>query len=189
MKRKILLYLLALFLFTVLSAGIATLYIINTTGTLSRLVTLHQIEDLRKDLIMSIQAVQSDLYTVNTALGRRLDEIADNVNRLDYTSKNCTTCHHSPEITAQLNSLRSTVLEYERHLSYFITASANSRHILKMKMDVAATGNKLLMETGRMSLQASKRLEGLTRDVMRKIRKAWVIIFGMMIATFAFGPP
>ena len=187
MRRKILRYLLALFLFTVLSAGFATLYIINTTGTLSRLVTLHQIEDLRKDLIMSIQAVQSDLYTVNTALGRRLDEIADNVNRLDRASKNCTTCHHSPEITAQLNGLRSMVLEYERHLSYFITASANSRHILKMKMDAAATGNKLLLETERMSLQAGKRLENLTRGVMRKIRKAWVIIFIMLIATFVFG--
>jgi PAS domain S-box-containing protein len=187
MKRKILRYLLALFLFTVLSAGFATLYIINTTGTFSRLVTLHQIEDLRKDLIMSIQAVQSDLYTVNTALGRRLDEISENVNRLDKASSTCTTCHHSPEITAQLNTIRSMVLDYEEGLSYYISASANSPHILKMKMDAAATGNKLLVETGKMSIQASSRLEGMTRDVMSKIKKTGVIIFGMMIATFVFG--
>ena len=187
MKRKILLYLFALFLFTVLGAGFATLYIINTTGTLSRLVTLHQIEDLRKDLIMSIQAVQSDLYTVNTALGRQLDDISDRVNRLDKASSNCTTCHHSPEITAQLNNIRSMVLKYEEHLSYFITASANSPHILKLKMDAAASGNNLLVETEKMSIQASVRLENMTRDVMSKIKKAWVIIFGMMIATFVFG--
>ena len=187
MKRKILLYLLALFLFMVLSAGFATLYIVKTTGTLSRLVTLHQIEDLRKDLIMSIQAVQSDLYTVNTALGRRLDEISDNVSRLNKASSNCTTCHHSPEITAQLNTIRSMVLEYEGDLSYFITTSANSPHILKLKMDASATGNKLLMETGKMSIQASSRLESMTRDVMSKIKKTGVIIFGMMIATFVFG--
>jgi diguanylate cyclase (GGDEF)-like protein/PAS domain S-box-containing protein len=187
MKRKILLYLLALFLFTVLGAGVATLYIINTTGTLSRLVTLHQIEDNRKDLIMSIQAVQSDLYTVNTALGRGLDEISDNVNRLDKASSNCTTCHHSPDITAQLNTIRSMVLEYEGDLSYYITASADSPHILKLKMDAAASGNKLLVETGKMSIQASSRLEGMTRDVMSKIKKTGVIIFGMLIATFVFG--
>jgi len=187
MKRKILLYLLALFLFTVLSAGFATLYIINTTGTLSRLVTLHQIEDLRKDLIMSIQAVQSDLYTVNTPLGRRLDEISDSVNHLDKASSNCTTCHHSPEVTAQLTTIRAMVVEYEGHLSFFITASANSRHILKMKMDAAATGNKLLMETEKMSIQASSRLENMTRDVMSKIKRTGMIIFGMMIATFVFG--
>ena len=187
MKRKILLYLLALFLFTVLSAGFATLYIINTTGTLSRLVTLHQIEDLRKDLIMSIQAVQSDLYTVNTPLGRRLDEISDSVNHLDKASSNCTTCHHSPEVTAQLTTIRAMVVEYEGHLSFFITASANSRHILKMKMDAAATGNKLLMETEKMSIQASSRLENMTRDVISKIKRTGMIIFGMMIATFVFG--
>ncbi len=187
MKRKILLYLFALFLFTVLGAGVATLYIINTTGTLSRLVTLHQIEDLRKDFIMSIQAVQSDLYTVNTAMGHRLDEIADNVNRLDTASSKCATCHHSPHITAQLNSLRAMVLDYEGDLSYYITASANNPHILKLKMGAAATGNKLLAETEKMSLQASKRLEGLTRDVMSKIKKTWVIIFIMLVATFVFG--
>ncbi len=187
MKRKILLYLLALFLFTVLSAGFASLYIVNTTGTLSRLVTLHQIEDLRKDLIMSIQAVQSDLYTVNTALGSQLDEISDRVNRLDKASSNCITCHHSPEITAQLNMIRSMVLAYEGDLSYYITASANNPHILKLKMQAAVTGNKLLMETEKMSIQASRRLETMTRDVMGKIKRTGMIIFGMMIATFAFG--
>ena len=48
----------------------------NTTTTLSRLVTLHQIEDLRRHLIISIQTVQSDLYTVNTRLGQKIDAIA-----------------------------------------------------------------------------------------------------------------
>jgi diguanylate cyclase (GGDEF)-like protein/PAS domain S-box-containing protein len=187
MKRKILFYLLALFFFTVLSAGFATLYIINTTDTLSRLITLHQIEGLRKDLIMSVQAVQSDLYTVNTSLGRRLDEIADNVDRLDKASSTCTTCHHSPEITAQISAIRSMVLDYEGHLSYFITASANRRQILKMQMDAAATGNQLLVETEKMSIQASSRLEGMTTDVMNKVKRTGMIIFGMMIATMVFG--
>ena len=187
MKRKVLLYLLSLFLFTVLSAGFATLYIIKTTGTLSRLVALHQIEDLRKDLILSIQAVQSDLYTVNTSLGRRLDGISHNVNRLNKASLTCTTCHHSPEVTAQLRTIRSLVVDYEGRLSYFITASANRGHLLKMKKDAAATGNQLLLETQKMSLQAGSRLEGVTRGVMSKVKGTGVILFGLMIATVVFG--
>jgi hypothetical protein len=53
------------------------------------------------------------------------------------------------------------VLDYEGHLCYFITASANSRHILTMKMDAAATGNGLLVERGKMSIRAGSRLEGM----------------------------
>ena len=56
MKRKIILSLLALFLFSATGAITATFYIRNTTDTLARLIKLHQIEDFRQSLIISIQA-------------------------------------------------------------------------------------------------------------------------------------
>ena len=58
MKRKIILSLLALFLFSATGAVTATFYIRNTTETLARLIKLHQVEDFRQDLIISIQTVQ-----------------------------------------------------------------------------------------------------------------------------------
>ena len=58
MKRKIILSLLALFLFSAAGAITATFYIRNTTETLARLIKLHQVEDFRQDLIISIQTVQ-----------------------------------------------------------------------------------------------------------------------------------
>ncbi|MCK4839834.1 MAG: hypothetical protein KAS94_13605, partial [Desulfobulbaceae bacterium] len=66
MKRKIITALLMLLLFSVSGVALATYFASNITGTLKKIVKLHQIEDLRQNLIISIQSVQSDLYTVNT---------------------------------------------------------------------------------------------------------------------------
>ena len=76
-KRKIILSLLALFVFFTSATLISTLYIENTTEELLRLVKLHQIENLRRSLVISIQTVQSDLYTLNTPLGHNLYSVVD----------------------------------------------------------------------------------------------------------------
>lgn len=59
-------------------AILASLYINRTIGEFSRLIELHQIEDLRKHLVIRIRAVQSDLYTVRTPLAHTLDSIVTN---------------------------------------------------------------------------------------------------------------
>src|SRR5512145_1862592 len=105
MKRKIVLSLLLLFLISGSGAVLSTLFISNTTSTLSRLIKLHQIEDLRQHLIMSIQTVQSDLYTVGTSLGKNLDSIIENVSALDRNSQNCFSCHHDQEVEKNLRDM------------------------------------------------------------------------------------
>ena len=184
MKRKIILLLLILFLFSSLGAGLAILTIRNTTATLSHLVQLHQIEDLRQHLIMSIQTVQSDLYTVNTSLGHKLDLVADNVMTLEQVSQKCSTCHHTAEVAGQIQNVQTLLLDYENKLSYYITASANAPMIGKLKLDAAAVGNELLVKTEEMSIQASKKLGLLTGDAMVRIRKARLIISFTMVLTF-----
>jgi diguanylate cyclase (GGDEF)-like protein/PAS domain S-box-containing protein len=187
MKRKIVLSLLVLFLFISVGATFAIMYIKNTTTTLGKLIQLHQIEDLRQHLIISIQTVQSDLYTVHTPLGQKLDLIADNVTTLDGASQKCVGCHHSPEVTREIGELRALITDYQKSLSYYITASANAQLIDKLKLDAAAIGNALLVKTAGMSSRAGSRLEGVTRDAMGKINKAWVILYATIGITFFFG--
>ena len=187
MKRKIILSLLAVFLFSAVGAGIATLYIRNTTSTLGRLINLHQIEDLRQHLIISIQTVQSDLYTVRTGLGHNLDLIAENVTILEQSAAKCSTCHHTPEIARQIEEIQSLIGDYENSLSFYITASANAEQINRMKIEAAGIGNKLLVATEDMSVRASSRLEGMTQDAMQKVKSAWIILMTTMLLAFLFG--
>ncbi len=186
MKRKIILSLLMVFLFSTLGGTFATLYIRNTNATLSRLINLHQIEDLRKHLIISIQKVQSDLYNTQTKLGNKSDLIAEDVTRLEQAAQTCSACHHTPEITGRIERVRSLIGDYRKALSSAVTSSAKSRQINALKLNAADIGNDILIKAEDMSAQASSKLEFMTRDATQKIKREGVILVATLILTFIF---
>ncbi len=187
MKRKIFLSLFFMFLLSAAGASLVMLYIRNTTATLNRLINLHQIEDLRQNLIISLQTVQSDLYTVHTNLGHRLDPITNNVANLEEAAKKCSGCHHAPRNAVKLEQMQSLIGAYETAMSYYITASANAQEMNVLKLNAAEIGNKLLTVTEGMSRQASTTLKVITQDAMKKIENAWMILLVSVSATFIFG--
>lgn len=180
MKRKILLSLLGVFIIFTAGTAIAIFYITHTTTSLGNLIRLHQVEHLRQDLVINIQAVQSDLYTINTPLAQKLDSIVSNVTQLDNAVGKCNTCHHSPELTTRIVELQGITEDYKNALSYYITASADSRRISKLKMEAAATGSKLLGLTQEMTLTAGQRLQKITSNALVKINNAKLILFATL---------
>jgi len=187
MKRKIILSLLLLFLFSASGAILATLNITTTTQTLSRLISLHQIEDLRKHLIISIQTVQSDLYTVRTSLGHAEDAVIDNMMALKASAGRCSSCHHAAEVDRGIRAVQALIGKYQEALSYYITTSGNRQRVDRLKMEAAGIGNELLAMTGTMSLQAGRKLEVVTAAAMSRVRRARLILFLSMAATFGIG--
>lgn len=186
-KRKIILSLLALFVFFTSATLISIVYIENTTEELMRLIKLHQIENLRRDLVMSVQTVQSDLYTVNTPLGHNLDSIVDNVSMLDESAERCLGCHHRESIRKQLENVRSLVSDYKLALSYYITASANKERINNIKSDAARKGEELLRQTENMSSSASATLGNLTSKAMTNITYARIVIVIILVSSLLLG--
>jgi len=187
MKRKIVSALLLLFLFSASGAALATYYITHSTATLSRLLVLHQIEDLRKHLIISIQTVQADLYTVHTRLGQNLDTIIENVTKLEAAANSCSGCHHTPEVTRELQEIQQDIGAYQSALSYYITASANRERIEKLQSDAATIGHRILSRTEGMSIRAARNLEGMTQRAMEKINQARMILYVTIGISLLFG--
>jgi diguanylate cyclase (GGDEF)-like protein/PAS domain S-box-containing protein len=187
MKRKIVSALLLLFIAFASGAVLAAYYITHSTDTLSRLITLHQIEDLRQHLVISIQTVQSDLYTVHTKLGQQADTIVENVTKLESSAAHCSDCHHEPQVAADILEIQRQIGAYQGALSYYITASANRERIEKYQLEAAAIGNQLLSQTELMSVRASRNLEGMTSKAMVKIHQARVVLFLTIALTFLFG--
>jgi len=187
MKRKIIGSLLLLFFFFSAGTVLSALYIRTTTASLERLIKLHQIEKLRQDLIVSIQAVQSELYTVGTLLGNKVDTVTESVTRLEETANKCTGCHHAPEIEKKLKQTQSYIHDYEDALSYYITAAANRENIDRMKLDAAAIGNDLLKITEQMSMEASTKLATMTKDALMRIDAIKAILGVTTVLTFMFG--
>ncbi len=187
MKRKIILSFLMVFLISSLGAVFAYVHVRNTNDTLSRLISLHQIETLRQQLLRSIQTVQSNLYTVNTELGSKLDYIIENAANLEQAARNCTSCHHVPEVARQIVGLQTTIGDYQEALSYYITASADTEQISKNKLEAARIGNELLVKTEEMSMRASTRLKNVTTDAMQKVKSVTTVLMATMLLALILG--
>lgn len=184
MKRKIYIALFALFALFTAGSLLAMLYISNTTASLSRIIELYQIEHLRQDLVISIQSVQTDLYTVATPHGKELDSIINSVIKLRDAVNGCTSCHHTSEVSRLLVELQKQTEKYENALSYYITASADVQRIEKLKFEAAAIGNKLLVQSEDMSITAGKRLNAATNEALSKINNARIILVATLFAAF-----
>jgi signal transduction histidine kinase/ActR/RegA family two-component response regulator len=187
MKRKITLSLFLLFAFFTSATLIATFYITSNTEELLRLIDLHQVEALRRHLVISIQTVQSDLYTVHTPLGHKLDLMVDNVSELDKAAHKCTSCHHEGSVYQEISESRALIQTYKAALSYYITTSANPARIEKIKLEAARIGEKLLRRTEDMSASASRKLDLITTNVMVSLDYGKKIIFVILLSSFLLG--
>jgi diguanylate cyclase (GGDEF)-like protein/PAS domain S-box-containing protein len=184
MKKKIILALLTIFALFTIGVYVAIVYITNTTGELNRIIGLHEVEQLRRSLVINLQTVQSNLYTVRTPLEQDLDLILTNVTELSESASGCTGCHHSRNVTVELKQIQSTVKEYEHALSYYITASADEERIETMKLDAAKIGSSILTMTAAMSHEASVKLEKLTTESVHKIAYVRTILIYTLVISF-----
>jgi diguanylate cyclase (GGDEF)-like protein/PAS domain S-box-containing protein len=184
MKRKIILSLLVVFLFSSLGGAFATLYIRNTNSSLSRLIDLHRSEDLRKQLSISLQSGQSDHYAAHTKLGSQEDRIAKDVTRLEQTAQRCSTCHHASEITSRIERVQSLVVDYQKALNSAITLPAGPTRIHTPRLDAAAIGNEILSLAEAMSAQASRKLMFVTQEVSQRLPLEDVSLVAILILTF-----
>ncbi len=187
MKRKIILSFFAVILISALGMAFAILYIRNTTSTLVRITSLHQVEDVHHQLVLSIQEVQSDLNMMPVGKDGDLKGMKKNAENLDQTSRRCSSCHHEPAINRQIGQLQALVGDFRRALESVMLSTAGSRQAGRRKLEAAAIGKTLLDRTEGMSVQASRKLESATQDAMRRILRAWLILAGTMIVTLALG--
>jgi signal transduction histidine kinase len=176
MRRKIIVALVLLFSLVSVGAVVASWYVAVATDQLGNLVELHEVEGLRRNLVIGMQTVQSDLYTAHTPMARKLDAIVANVRDLDDAADECSSCHHRPELETQLTEVRVLIRDYKAALSYYITASANREHVARLEREAVAIGTQILQRTATMSHQASETLERITAQAISKINQVRIIL-------------
>jgi PAS domain S-box-containing protein len=187
MKNRIVISLFALFLFFTVGTGLAVLYLFSNETELQNIIKLHEVEELRRSLVIKIQNVQSDLYTVNTPLARELDFIVNEAMGLEETAHECTTCHHPPKLTLKISKVPLLAHEFQTALSYYITASANRSRIMQLKAEAASIGKRLISLTEEMSHSASINLRERTNLNMKRMNNVRIILYITLTITFLLG--
>src|SRR5512145_425645 len=147
MKKRILLgfgLLLSLFL---VGSVVAVLYISRTTARMDRLILLHQVEILREDLIIHIQQVQAQIARSRIRSGSDVDVLVSHVQEMDKVMDSCVGCHHTPELTQGLYSMRDMANDYKSAISMLVTATSNPAHLVQLEQRAQYLGQELISMT------------------------------------------
>jgi signal transduction histidine kinase len=187
MKKKIIIAFFLLFLLF-LAGIIATLHIIDkTTSNLGSLLLLHKVELIRQELVINVQTVQSNLYTIGTSFNKDLDIIVDNVLTLRSRAQTCSGCHHEPEMANEISRLQELTGQYEEALSYFITSTADSQRIKRLQTFAADIGDRIIDKSQLMASKANDSLQEKTTVAMKKVAESKKILTGTLAAAFFVG--
>jgi nitrogen fixation/metabolism regulation signal transduction histidine kinase len=187
MKKKIIFAFFLLFLLF-LAGIVTTLHIINkTTTNLTALLLLHKVEVIRQDLVINVQAVQSNLYTIGTSFGKELDIIVDNVLTLRERAQTCSDCHHEPKIAGEILNLQELTKQYEEALSYFITSTADTQRINRLQTFAADIGDSIIGKSQWMAMTANETLRKKTTAAMAEVTASKKILTGTLIFAFITG--
>ncbi|MBI4691759.1 MAG: HAMP domain-containing protein [Nitrospirae bacterium] len=184
MKKKIILSLFFLFLLFTTGAIITMFYILRVTSRLDTLITLHQVEILRQDLVINVQTVQSHLYTIGTSFGKELDVIVENVATLDSAIQKCSGCHHSPEISTKIIAIRDLTEQYKEALSTFITTTAGRERVERLQLVGANIGNMILAKTQEMAVIANQKLNEKTIAAIKDVSNSRIILIVTLLLCF-----
>jgi|GEM_PF-2876084 len=184
MKKIIFVSLGAVFAFFSLGAGTAWILVDHTTGRLARIVELHRVEQMRQNLIIHIQTVQTDLFSLRMPVAPELTAIINHVAILDSSIESCLKCHHDASLSRRLLGLQGLIGSYKTALGYYITTRANSKIMAAYRQDAALTGNRVLESAQQMAFEASLKIEEQTKNTLQKIRNAKFILFATMGVSF-----
>ncbi len=187
MKARIIVSLALLFaLFT--SGSILALFTFGrATDLYGHVVKLHQIEDLRRQLLAKVLKAQTDLFTFATANQADLTATVDDVIDLETITAKCVGCHHAPAIAARLDDLKYGIRHYQNGLSFYMTASANVERTVRLKQDAVLIGNSLLSGIETMSSEASARLSQVSASASAEARRGEILLAATYLFTCLAG--
>jgi PAS domain S-box-containing protein len=174
-------------MFFSVGAIIAMLYITKITEDMNSIIKMHQVEQLRRSLLISLQTVQSQLFTVNTPFSQDLNLIVQSGEILEETASKCTTCHHPPNLNNRIIAIQGLIKDYKNHLSFYITVRANEKRMNKLKLESVSIGNEIIARTERMSHSASESLEEMTNISRAKISHVKNILILTILVTLLLG--
>jgi len=187
MKKKIIFAFLVLFLL-LLAGVVTTLHIINkTTANLTALLLLHKVEVIRQDLVINVQTVQSNLYTIGTSFGKELDTIVDNVLKLQDRAQTCSECHHEPKMENEIGHLQELTQQYKEALSYFITSTADAERVKRLQTFAANIGDRIIEKSQWMAMTANNTLRKKTTSAMQEVAHSKRILTITLIVAFLAG--
>jgi two-component system sensor histidine kinase AtoS len=187
MKRKI--FIGFTILATLLIAGglSITQSIDDVIWELETVITLHQVEILRKNLLTDVKAVQQDLLLKDSPHATKVDTFVQHGEKMFNEVDGCFGCHHDDPTESQLGTLRDEIRLYQKALSRVYTTRANAERVYSEKQIAFHIGQQIIHEIDEIIELSSETLSEKTEVAKDSIAKTKQLTTLLVIAGPALG--
>ncbi len=187
MKRKI--FIGFSILTTLLIAGglYITRSIDDVIWKLETIITLHQVEILRKNLLTDVKAVQQDLLLKDSPHATKVDTFIQHGEQMLDEVEGCFDCHHDDPAESQLTTLHEEIQLYQKSLSRVYTTRANAERVYNEKQLAFHIGQQIIQEIGEIIQLSSETLSDKTEIAKNSIARTKHLLTALVIAGPALG--
>ncbi len=180
MRRRIVICLGLLFVGCLLGDTAAMLFLSQSIRTLGSLADAHRIQGLRANLSSDGVRVQTDLVSFLAGHPHSREMREENVQRFHRSLDHCRDCHHSPELTAEFDSLHDSLSSYET-TAVTLYQCTEPEKILELRKTAARLADRFVEQTTEMADRADKHLAGTETEVRASIQKAWALLTATLV--------
>ena len=136
---------------------------------LETIITLHQVEILRKTLLTDVKAAQQDLLLKGSPHATAVDAFLQHGEEMGRQVEACFDCHHDAPTEDRLEELRTEILVYQTALSRIYTIRANRERIESEKQVAFHIGQHIIGEIDQIVDVSSEKLAARTAAAMESI--------------------
>ncbi len=183
MKKRIIGSLALIFALFLLGSAAVIYNLSSTTARLRHLISLHEIEDIRQDLNLSVQRVLSYVHASEDVFTDNINEIVFSCTTLDEAIERCYSCHHRPAIKKELDEVRQLGKQFQERLSYLITTVHDSPWREQNQRQADTTGTVLLNKIQDMVNRAAMTIQAQTNQAMTRIDRSHSFIAVTLFVT------
>lgn len=182
MRRKIILGFLVLSALTVGGGLYIMLHIERTSEQLKGLLTSHQAELMRRNLLERMNRVQFDFYLINTKYSRGVDTIVSDVQEMQTYANQCLGCHHHTRIVEALRNIHADIEGYKSLLSRVLTMRANLPRAREEERAAYEQGRRLITTVNQTINQAGSGLAVKTQRSLEDMERTKRVVYAVLIA-------
>ncbi len=187
MKRKIFIGFVALTTCLIAGGLYITASIDDVIWKLETIITLHQVEILRKNLLTDVKAVQQDLLLKDSPHATTVDTFVQHGEKMFNEVEGCFDCHHSGPALGKLITLREEIRSYQESLSRVYTTRANAERVYAEKQSSFQIGQQIIQEIDGIIELSSETLSKKTEIAKNSIARTKQLLTLLVVAGPALG--
>ncbi len=184
MKKQIIFSLVLIFLLFGIGSAAIVSNLLNSAASLNNLISLHEIENIRKNVSIRLQSIQGYINLPAKLFSSKTKEIADKTQQLQVATQDCFGCHHPASIVRDIAHTETLINSFKQSVSNFNSNETSQAKIQENKQQTINSANEILLHVQNLTDRATEILHNKSNQATTDIQRSYTILIFTFLTTF-----